>query len=85
MFMGLSEADGQVAMLRHHELVAEGQHQQFVTRMCVTSANTHPRSTAIRQQLGTLLVRAGQSLQGAHAVTRGSIGSVAASERSALA
>ena len=82
---GLTETDGQLAMLRYHQLVAEGQHQQFVTRMCVAPANTHSRSASIRRELVTLLVRASQRLRGAHAVTRNRLGSAAADERGAMA
>ena len=48
------------------------------------TSDTRPVSTSVRLQLGTLLVRA-KRLQGAQAITRNSLGSVAGSARGAIA
>ena len=80
-----SDTDWQVARFQHRELVAKGQRQQFVASALSATSDTRPVSTSVRLQLGTLLVRAGQRLQGAQAITRNSLGSVAGSARGAIA
>ncbi len=70
MYPGPNDTDWQVAKFQHRELVAMGQHQQFVASVLAATTDTRPVSTPIRHQLGTLLVRVGQRLQGAQAVAR---------------
>jgi hypothetical protein len=74
MYPGPNDTDWQVAKFQHRELVAMGLHQQFAASALASAlAPTVDRgsgATEIRQQLGTLLVRAGQRLQGAQAVAR---------------
>ncbi len=84
MYPGLSDTDWQVAMIQHRQLVAEGQYQQFVASNLATATGHGLKSATIRQ-FGTLLVRAGQRLQGAHSVTKNRLGSVVAGERGAMA
>jgi hypothetical protein len=76
MYPGLSDADRQVAEFRYRHLVAEGQRQQFAAS-ARPATRTGRQSPAIRHQIGTLLVRAGQSLQGAQAMAKETIGAIA--------
>jgi hypothetical protein len=70
MYPGPSDTDWQVAKFQHRELLAMAQHQQFVASILAATTDARPMSTPIRRQLDTLLVRAGQRLQGAQAVAR---------------
>ena len=74
MYPGPNDTDWQVAKFQHRELVAMGLHQQFAASALasapVPKGDRGPGSTGFRQQLGTLLVRVGQRLQGAPAVAR---------------
>jgi hypothetical protein len=79
---GLNE---QVATLRYHEFVARELHEQFVASVLPPSASTPAIVTVLRQQLGTLLVRAGQRFQRVHTVMRECLSSVAAGERGTIA
>ena len=85
MYPGPNDTDWQVAKFQHRELVAIGQHQQFVASVLAARIDARPMSTAIRCQVGTLLVRAGQRLQGAQAVARESGVSTAPVELGAIA
>ena len=85
MYLGLNETDCRVAELRYHQMVTEGQRQQFIGGIRQAPAGFRPASTANRRQLGTFLMRTGQCLLGAHGVTRDNLGSVAAGERAAIA
>jgi hypothetical protein len=73
MYPGPNDTDWQVAKFQHRERVAMGLHQQFAASALASAltptVDRGPGSTGIRQ-LGTLLVRAGQRLQGAQAVAR---------------
>ena len=85
MYPGPNDTDWQVAKFQHRELVAMGQHQQFVASILAATTDARPVSTPIRRQLGALLVRAGQRLQGAQAVVRESGVSTAPVELGAIA
>ena len=85
MYPGLSDADCQVATFRYHQLVGEGQRQQFVEDARLTAGITRLDSASIRRQIGELLVCAGQRLQGVHAVTSESRGLTSTGEMGALA
>lgn len=85
MYPGPNDTDWQVAKFQHRELVAMGQHQQFVASALAATTDPRPVATPIRRQLGTLLVRAGQRLQGAQAVARESGISTAPVELGAIA
>ena len=85
MYPGLSEANCQVATFHYWQLVNEGQHQQFAVGARPVSAGICSAPTSLRQQIGALLVCAGQRLQGMQAGTRQSLGSVPTSERVAIA
>ena len=85
MYPGLNEIDCRVAEFRYHQMVTEGQRQQFVAGIRQARSDFRPVSTTIRQQLGTLLMRTGQCLLGVHTVTRDNLRSVAAGERAAIA
>jgi hypothetical protein len=80
-----NETDFQVAMLRNHELVARGLDEQFVASVLPPFTSTPAVVTVLRQRLGMLVVRAGQRLQGVQAVTMESLGTVATTERRAIA
>jgi hypothetical protein len=86
MYPGLSAADCRVAELRYQQMLVEGQHQQFVAGAHPGASGTRPVSTSLRQQLGTLLVHAGQRLQtqGVQAVTRERLDTVAIGEPAAI-
>jgi hypothetical protein len=85
MFPGPNDTDWQVAKFQHRELVAIGQHQQLVASVLAARTDARPMSTAIRRQLGNLLVHAGQRLQGAQAAARESGVSTASVELGASA
>src|SRR5829696_1681050 len=89
MYPGPNDTDWQVAKFQHRELVAMGLHQQFAASALASAlaptVDRGPESTGIKQQLGTLLVRAGQRLQGAQAVARESRVSTAPVEVGAIA
>ena len=85
MYPGPNDTDWQVANLQHRELVAIGQHHQYVARVLAATTDARPMSTVIRRQLGTLVVRAGQRFQGAQAVARESGVSTAPGELGAIA
>jgi hypothetical protein len=74
MYPGPNDTDWQVARFQHRELVAMGLHQQLAASALASAlaptVDRGPGLTGIRQQLGTLMVRAGQRLQGAQAVAR---------------
>jgi hypothetical protein len=69
MYPGLSDADCQVAAFRHRQLMNEGQRQQRSTGVPPVSGVSRLGSISVRQQVGALLVRAGQRLQGMQAAT----------------
>ena len=73
MYPGLSEADCRVAEFRYQQMRVEGQHQQFVVGAHPVAAGTRSASTSLLQQVGALLVCAGQRLQGVQAATRESL------------
>ena len=89
MYPGPNDTDWQVAKCQHRELVAMGLHQQFAASALASAlaptVDRGPGWTGIRQQLGTLLVRAGQRLQGAQVVARESVVSTAPGELGAIA
>ena len=89
MYPGPNDTDWQVAKFQHRELVAMGLHQQFAVRALASAlapkVDRGPGSTGIRRQLGTLLVRAGQRLQGAQGLARESGVSTASGELGAIA
>jgi hypothetical protein len=85
MYPGPNDTDWQVAKFQHRELVAMGLHHQYVASVLAATIDARPVSTPIRRQLGTLLVHAGQRLQGAQAVARESGVSTAPVELGAIA
>jgi hypothetical protein len=85
MYPGLSDTDCQVAAFRFRQLVAEGQHRQFVAGLCTGPADIRSGTTTFPQRLGTLLVRAGYHLQGLNTVTKQSLDTLATGERAAIA
>ncbi len=89
MYPGPNDTDWQIAKFQHRERMAMGLHQQSVasalSSALAPSVDHGPGSTGIRQQLGTLLVRVGQRLQGAQAVARESGSSTAPGELGAIA
>jgi len=70
MYPGLSDADCQVATFHYRQLVGEGERQQLVMDGLPASARISVMSVSVRQQLGALLLRAGQHVQGAPVETR---------------
>jgi hypothetical protein len=84
MYPGPNDTDWQVAKFQHRDAVARGQRQQYVASLLSETSNARPVSTAARRQLGALLVRAGQRLQGAQAMTRDSLGPVTAARQGAV-
>ena len=84
MYPGLSEADCQVAAFRYRQLVAEGQRQQIAAGEHPVSGVTRWMSGCVRRQVGTLLVCAGQGLQGVQVVTGDRLAPTATSERVAI-
>ena len=85
MYPGLSEADCQVAGFHYQQLVAEGRRQQVVAGVRPGSVSSPAVFSSLRQQVGALLVRAGERLQTVEALTKEHVGSTAAHERSAIA
>ena len=85
MYPGLSEVDCRVAEFRYQQMLVDGQHQQVVEGARPAAAGTRSVSMSLRQQVGTLLVSAGQRLQGAQAVARESGVSTAPFELGAIA
>ncbi len=85
MFPGLNDLDCRVAEFRYQQLMSEGQRQQLVADVCPTSAGTCSVSTARWQQLGTLMVRAGQLLRGAQVVSPERLGAAPTGERATIA
>ena len=85
MYPGLSEADCQVAGFHFRQLMDEGQQQQVIARVRPASADGPSLTTALRQQVGSALVRGGQRLQGVQAVTSRSFSSAPTGERGAIA
>jgi hypothetical protein len=85
MYPGLSEADCQVAGFRYQQLVDEGRQQQVVAGLRPGSVSSRAVFSSLRQQVGALLVRAGERLQNVEALTREHGGSAAAQERGAIA
>ena len=75
MIIGLSDADCQVAGFRYRQLVAEGQQGQFVASGSSVADAPRLMSTLIRQQIGMLLVRVGERLQGVSSGSGHSLGS----------
>ncbi len=67
MVPGLSEADCQVAAFHYRQLVNEGQREQISAGARPASSITWLMSGAVRQQIGAILVTAGQHLQGMQA------------------
>jgi hypothetical protein len=85
MYMGLTEPELQVVKFEQQRLLAECERQRLIASLLPASSGSHLVSTAIRQQLGTLLVRTGQRILGVHALTRESLSSSALNERGAAA
>ncbi len=80
MIIGLSDADCQVAGFRYRQLVAEGQQGRLVASGSSVADASHLLPTPIRQQIGMLLVRVGQRLQGVSSGSGHSFGSIVARE-----
>jgi hypothetical protein len=89
MYPGPNDTDWEVAKFQHRERVTIGMHQQLAASALASapaaSVYRDPESTRIRQLLGTLLVRAGQRLQGTQALTRTGSVSTATGELGAIA
>jgi hypothetical protein len=85
MYPGPNDTDWQVAKFQHRELVAVGQHQQLVAGVLAAPTEAHRTPTAIRRQLGMLLVRTGQRLQGTQAFPREESSSAMPAELGAIA
>ncbi len=85
MYPGLSDADCQVAAFHYRQLVDEGQRQQVSAGARRASGVTPSVSRSARRQIGALLVRAGQRLQGVQAVTHESLVPTSTGEVGALA
>ena len=85
MYPGLSEADCQVAGFRYQQLVNEGRREQVSAGARPVSVVSRLVSVAVRQQVGALLVCAGQRLQGVQAATGERIVPSQAGEMSAIA
>ncbi len=83
MIIGLSDADCQVAGFRYRQLVAEGQQGRLVASGSSVADAPHLLPTPIRQQIGMLLVRVGQRMQGLPGGSGQSIGAVGAGEHGA--
>jgi hypothetical protein len=69
MYPGLSDTNCQIAAFHYRELVDEGQRQQFISGAGPVSGGTRTVSRFVRQQLGAVLVCAGQRLQGGQVVS----------------
>ena len=85
MYPGLSEADCQVAAFHYRQLVVAGQRQQISADARPAAGSTQLVSGSVRRQVGALLVRAGQRLQGVQAVTSESRLPTATAEIGAIA
>jgi len=85
MYPGLNDTDSQVATFQHRQLVATGQHQQYLASLMTATSRRRLVSTAIRFRLGTFLVTAGKRFPGAHAIARESCVATASSEVGAMA
>jgi hypothetical protein len=70
---------------RVRPIPATNSSEGFVKGLLPVSAVNRSMSTLLRRQLGTLLVRVGQRLQGVRAVTRESLGPTPTGEVSAIA
>lgn len=75
MVPGYSGIDCRVAEFRYQLKLVETPHRQFVANPCPSSPSIRSMSPSLRQQLGTLLVHAGERLQGAQAVITESLDS----------
>ena len=73
MYPASNDTDWQVAKFQHREMVAIGQHQQFVASALVHQVERGHRSATIRQQLGAVLLRASHRLRGEQGVSPRSI------------
>jgi hypothetical protein len=73
MYPGLSEADCRVAEFRYQQMLVEGQRPQCVAGARPAAAGIRLVPMSLRQQVGALMVRAGQRLQGVQATTRESL------------
>jgi len=87
MYQGLSDADCRVAEFRYQQMRVEGQQQQFAAAARRAAPGPRLGSMALRQQMGALLVRAGQRLQvqGVQMVRRESLVPTATGEMGAIA
>ena len=85
MIIGLSDADCQVAGFRYQQLVAEGRQQQVVAGLRPVSVSSRAVFISLRQQVGALLVLAGERLQNVEAATRERVSSATPQERGATA
>ena len=85
MYPGLSEVDCRVAEFRYQQMLVDGQHQQVVEGARPAAAGTRSVSMSLRQQVGTLLVSAGQRLQRVQVVTSEGLAPSATSEMGAIA
>jgi len=85
MYPGLSEADCQVAGFRYQQMVDEGRQQQVVAGLRPGSVMSRVVSFSLRQQVGALLVLAGERLQTVEALTTEHVGSATPQERGAIA
>jgi hypothetical protein len=84
MYPGLSDADCQVAGFRYQQLVAEGRQQQVVAGVRPGSVSSRAVFLSLRQQVGALLVCAGERLQNVEAVTREHVDSATPQRRGAI-
>src|SRR3954447_3947991 len=85
MYPGLSEADCQVAAFHYRQLVNDGQRQQISAGTHSAPRITHVVSRSLRQQIGVLLVCAGERLLGVQAVTTEGLVPTSTGEMSAIA
>lgn len=72
MYPGPNDTDWEVAKFQHRERVTMGLHQQLATAACQGAlaplVDRRSKLRIIRLQVGVLLVRTGQRLQGAQSV-----------------
>lgn len=73
MVPGYSAINCRVAEFRYQLKLVESPHRHFAAKPWPESPGIHPMSSSLRQQLGMLLVRAGQYLQGKQAMARESL------------
>jgi hypothetical protein len=85
MYPGLSDVDCQVATFHYRQLVNEGQRQQVSAGARPASGGSRVVSRSVRQQIGKLLMHAGQRLQGVQAVTSEGFGRTPTGEVGAIA